>query len=140
MNLKKCWSLGRARTGDAPLRSTTGWSLNCTFFTGHRKLSQKKHRGAPDRGLKVVRTFTNSWGGGGGCSWNLMLSSNLLKSKIPICGGVGGFAEFDAEFKFAKIQNSHLSGSGGDWGGGGFVEFDAEFKFAKIQNSHLWGG
>ena len=24
-------------------------------------------------------------------------------------------------------------------GGGGVVEFDAEFKFAKIQNSHLWG-
>ena len=24
--------------------------------------------------------------------------------------------------------------------GGGFVEFDAQFKFAKIQNSHLWGG
>ena len=69
------------------------------------------------------------WGGGG--SRNLMLSSNLLKSKIPICWG-GGVAEFDAEFKFAKIQNSHWEG--------GFVEFDAEFKFAKIQNSHLWGG
>ena len=55
------------------------------------------------------------WGGGVegvGGSQNLMLSSNLLKSKIPICGRVG-FAEFDAEFKFAKIQNSHL------WGGGG---------------------
>ena len=38
-----------------------------------------------------------------------MLSSNLLKSKIPICGGV--FTKFDAEFKFAKFQNSHL------WGG-----------------------
>ena len=24
--------------------------------------------------------------------------------------------------------------------GGGFMEFDTEFKFAKIQNSHLWGG
>ena len=42
--------------------------------------------------------------------------------------------EFDAEFKFAKIQNSHVGG------GGGFVEFDAEFKFAKIQNSHVEGG
>ena len=39
-----------------------------------------------------------------------MLSSNLLKSKIPI---LGGFMEFDAEFKFAKIQNSHIVGGGG---------------------------
>ena len=43
-------------------------------------------RGAPDRGLKVVRAFTNS------C----------------VCVGGGGSVEFDAEFKFAKIQNSHL--------------------------------
>ena len=44
-----------------------------------------------------------------------MLSSNLLKSKIPILwGGGGGFTEFDAEFKFAKIQNSHFVGWG--WG------------------------
>ena len=72
--------------------------------------------------------------GGGGHLQNLMLSSNLLTSKIPICvwGGGGGFAEFDAEFKFAKIQSSHLWG-----GGGGFMEFDAEFKFANIRNSHL---
>ena len=41
--------------------------------------------------------------------------------------------EFDAEFKFAKIQNSHVEG------GVGLVEFDAEFKFAKIQNSHVEG-
>ena len=74
-------------------------------------------------------------GGVGEGSRNMMLSSNLLESKIPIYGGggMGGFVEFDAEFKFAKIQNSHL------WGGlgGGFVEFDGEFKFAKNQNSHL---
>ena len=57
----------------------------------------------------MVRAFTNSWGG-------------------------GGFAEFDVEFKFAKIQNSHFGG------GGGFAEFDVEFKFAKIQNSHLCVG
>ena len=31
------------------------------------------------------------WVGGGGGSWNLMLSSNLLKSKISICVGWGGF-------------------------------------------------
>ena len=42
----------------------------------------------------------------------------------------GGLAEFDAEFKFAKIQNSH---------GGGLTEFDAEFKFAKIKNSLVEG-
>ena len=87
----------------------------------------------------MVRALTNSWGGG---SQNLMLSSNLLKSKIPICGGEGGFAEYDVEFKFAKIQNSHLCVCvwGGGGGKGGFTEFDVEFKFAKIQNSHLWGG
>ena len=38
--------------------------------------------------------------------------------------------EFDAEFKYAKIQNSHVEG-------GGLPEFDAEFKFAKVQNSHF---
>ena len=48
------------------------------------------------------------WDGWGG-SWNLMLSSNLLKSKIPMLRvGGGGFAEFDAEFKFAEIQNSYF--------------------------------
>ena len=37
-------------------------------------------------GSKVVRAFTDSHfvGGGGGVPRNLMLSSNLLKSKIPI--------------------------------------------------------
>ena len=54
--------------------------------------SEKQERGAPGRGLKVVRAFTNSWGG-------------------------GGFTEFDVEFKFAKIQNSYVR-----LGGGGLVE------------------
>ena len=53
---------------------------------------------------------------------------------LLICGGGGGLMEFDAEFKFAKIQNSHVEG------GWGLAEFDAEFKFAKIQNSHVGGG
>ena len=57
---------------------------------------------------------------------------------------VGGnqFPTFDAEFKFAKIQNSHVEGGGGGGGVGGnqFPTFDAEFKFAKIQNSHVEGG
>ena len=66
-------------------------------------------RGAPGRGHKVVRAFTNLGGGGGG-SRKLMLSSNLLKSKIPMLGG--GATEIDAEFKFAKIQNSHVEGGG----------------------------
>ena len=72
----------------------------------------------------------------GGVLRNLMLSSNLLKSKIPIWvgGGGGGGGSRNLMLKFAKIQNSHL------WGWGGvFVEFDAEFKFAKIQNSYLLG-
>ena len=29
---------------------------------------------------------------------------------------------------------------GGGWVGRGFAEFDAEFKFAKIQNSYVEGG
>ena len=54
----------------------------------------------------------------------LMLSSNLLKSKISMSGGWGGdwwnqLSTFDAEFKFAKIQNSHVWWVGG---GGGLVE------------------
>ena len=74
---------------------------------------------------------------GGEVLQNLMLSSNLLTSKISICvWRGGGFAEFDAEFKFANIQNSHLCVCVR----GGVAEFDAEFKFAKIQNSHLWRG
>ena len=35
-------------------------------------------------------------------------------------GGGGGFAEFDVELKFAKIQNSHLCVC--VCGGGGLVE------------------
>ena len=66
----------------------------------------------------------NLWVGGG--SQNLMLSSNLLKSKFPL----GGFAEFVAEFKFSKIQNSHFGGEGGGWWNQ-FPTFDAESKFAK---------
>ena len=56
-------------------------------------------------------------------------------------GRIGGnqFPTFDAEFKSAKIQNSHAGGGGGI-GGNQFPTFDAEFKFAKIQNSHVEGG
>ena len=38
--------------------------------------------------------------GGGGPLQNLMPSSNLLKSKIPMLRG--GLTEFDAKFKFAN--------------------------------------
>ena len=83
-------------------------------------------------------------GGGGGTNFQLlMLSSNLLKSKIPISRGGGRgwwnqLSTFDAEFKFAKIQNSDFQGGGGWWNQ--LSTFDAEFKFAKIQNSHFWVG
>ena len=54
---------------------------------------------------------------------------------------MGGFTEFDAEFKFTKIQKSHLWGVGGGGVCGGWwnqlLTFDAEFKFAKIQNSYV---
>ena len=47
-----------------------------------------------------------------------MLSSKMLKSKIPISGGGGGGggyppSNFDAEFKNVEIQNSHFTGGGG---------------------------
>ena len=58
----------------------------------------------------MVHAFTNLGGGG---SQNLMLSSNLLKSKIPLSKVGGELVEFDAEFKFAKIQNSYVEGWGG---------------------------
>ena len=142
---------------------------------------KKIKRGTPSRGLKVVRAFTNFGGGGahgilmlssnllmskipmlggGGACGILMLSSNLLKSKIPMLrmGGWGSSWNFDAEFKFANIQNSHVGGGPcgilmlssnllkskipmlrmGGWGSS--WNFDAEFKFAKFQNSHVEGG
>ena len=51
------------------------------------------------------------------------------------------FPTFNAEFKFAKIQNSHVQDGwvGGGVGGNQFPTFDAEFKFAKIQNPHIQG-
>ena len=42
-----------------------------------------------------------------------MLSSYLLKSKIPMLRVGGGLTEFDAELKFAKILNSSVEGRGG---------------------------
>ena len=63
-------------------------------------------------------------------------------SRIYQFGGRGvrgnQFPTFDAEFKFAKIQNSHVEDG---WVGGGVGSWnsDAEVKFSKIQNSHLEG-
>ena len=75
----------------------------------------------------------------------LILSSNLLKSNIPMLrvgGGACGdqFPTFDAEFKFAKIQHSHVEGGGVGAHGNQFPTFDPEFKFAKIQNFQVEGG
>ena len=54
-------------------------------------------------------------GGVGGTNFQLlMLSSNLLKSKIPMSSGGGGWgwwnqlSLFDAELKFAQIQNCYV--------------------------------
>ena len=77
----------------------------------------------------------------------LMPSSNLLKSKISMLRvgewgeGEGGnqFPTFDAEFKFAKIQNSHVEGGGGR-GWNQFPTFDAESKFSKNKNFHVRRG
>ena len=71
---------------------------------------------------------------GGGGSQNLMLSSNLLKSKIPMLRvGGGGVAEFDAEFKFAKIQNSYVEGGWvGGWGGSQNLMLSSNLLKSKI--------
>ena len=85
--------------------------------------------------LKSKNSYVQGGGGGGGSGVGgtnfqfLMLSSNLLKSKILMSGsGWGGGGElvnqlstFDAEFKLAKIQNSHVwLGGGGGVGGTNF--------------------
>ena len=57
---------------------------------------------------KIQNSHVEGVVGGGGGSWNLMLSSNMLRSKIPMFRVGEGLMEFDAEFKFAKIQNSHV--------------------------------
>ena len=80
------------------------------------------------------------WGWGWGWGWGgcvcvfvetnfqlLILSSNLLKSKIPMSGGGRGVGGWGVVM-------------GGGFHVNQFPTFDAEFKFAKIQNSHVWWG
>ena len=72
---------------------------------------------------KIQNSHVEGWGGGG--SWNLMLSSNLLKSKIPMLKRGGGSWNLMLSSNLLKSKIPMLRG-----GGRGFVEFDAEFKFA----------
>ena len=71
---------------------------------------------------KIQNSHVQGGGSGGLVETNfqlLMLSSNLLKSKIPMfrVGEIGGnqFPTFNAEFKFAKIQNYHVQGRRSQW-------------------------
>ena len=73
-----------------------------------------------------------------------MLSSNLLKSKIPILWSGGWLAEFGTEFKFTQVQNSHFVGEGGGvgglgWGGGGSWNLVPSSNFLKKPKFPLVG-
>ena len=107
-----------------------------------------------DAESKFAKIQSSHGGGGGGGSWKpisnfqlLMLSSNLLKSKIPMSGGGGGGVggtNFQLLMLSSNLLKSKIPMSGGGGGGGGWWNqlstFDAEFKFAKIQNSDVrWG-
>ena len=96
----------------------------------------------------------SGWVGGegrgevGGTNFQLlMLSPNLLKSKISHVRWGGEGEVYGSNFQVLMLSSSLLkykipmSGGGGGSGGEvGLVEptFDAEFKFAKIQNSYVW--
>ena len=77
----------------------------------------------------------------GGGLWNFDASSNLLKSKIPMLrvgGGRVGSWNFDAEFTFAKIQNSDVE----CWGGGahGILMLSSNLLKSKIPMLGVGGG
>ena len=74
--------------------------------------------------------------GVGGARGILMLSSNLLKSKIPTLRG--GPWNFDTEFKFAKIQNSHVVGVGG--GARGILMLSSNLLKSKMPVLRVGGG
>ena len=86
-----------------------------------------------DAEFKFAKIQNSNVEGGWGGSWNVMLSSNLLKSKIPMLrvgGRVGeGLTEFDAEFKFAKIPNSYVDGG---WGGSRNLMLSSNLLKSKI--------
>ena len=69
---------------------------------------------------------------GGGGSWNLMPSSNLLKSKIPMLRVGTGLQKLMLSSNLLKSKIPMLRGR--------LTEFDAEFTFAKNQNSYVEGG
>ena len=71
-----------------------------------------------------------------------MLSSNLLKSKIPMLRvvGWGGFTEFDVEFKFAKIQNSYVEGGWVHGGGLRNLMLSSNLLKSKIPMLRVGGG
>ena len=72
----------------------------------------------------------------------LILSSNLLKSQIPMSGG-GGWVLVETNFQLLMLSPNLLkfqipmSGGGGGVGGNQFPTFGA---VSKISNSHVWGG
>ena len=56
-------------------------------------------------------------------------------------GGVrGGFAEFDVEFKFAKIQNSYVEGGWGWVGGSRNLMLSSNLLESKIPMLRVGGG
>ena len=61
---------------------------------------------------------------------------DLLNPKFPFGGG-GGFAEFDVEFRFAKIQISHLCVCGG---GGVSRNLTLSSDLLKFKIPIVWGG
>ena len=69
-----------------------------------------------------------------------MLSSNLLKSKIPMLGGGLVETNFQLLMLSSNLLKSKIPMLRGGVGGNQFLTFDAEFKFAKIKKSHVGGG
>ena len=83
----------------------------------------------------------------------LLLSPNLLKSKVPILWGLGGGEGrerqglVETNFQLLLMSPNLLKSKVLIFGGGGgaacgnqFPTFDAESIFAKIQSSHVWWG
>ena len=67
-----------------------------------------------------------------------MSNMNFQYNEAPPVGGSKWFAHLPIPKKLIYISLHYAHFVGG--GGGGLAEFDAEFKFAKIQNSHFVGG